>query len=410
MFFRLNPEARLVSGAKNGVIYNFLDNHIYELSSEEKSILELTERSKEVQEISRDLGIPEASVTEVLEKIKQRNLGEFYEKKLYIEQLRLKSPLSQRAFYDFPPQLTDFFVELNNHCQHECSYCAKNKMKRVFGCIGCNVYKDESTLESDSYKSILDQAYKLGFTKVFLSGGNVFEDFTLLSTVLDHCRALHFPTVFLICHEHNVTSDIVNFLHHYTWLNIFLNCDFPVSSRALEIAGTIQGNLTLVPVIDVSNMRKEDVIEKIQHEHEKLQKRRVNWQIDYCSSDFTKDYSKILLFGKERVKNATLQFFERCQEYHPCLGGKLSLSSDGNVYICRTMREESLGNVLDTNLSEIMRNKKEEIRKSWNLTRDTINSCRTCEYRYSCMDCRAIEKDVYYTNLCSYNPHTGKWT
>jgi len=85
------------------------------------------------------------------------------------------------------------------------------------------------------------------------------------------------------------------------------------------------------------------------------------------------------------------------------------VSSDGNVYVCRVMREKSLGNVLDSNLSEIVRTRRKEIGALWNATRDTITPCGDCEYRYSCMDCRAIEKDVYKTNLCHYNPHAGGW-
>lgn len=407
MFFRLNPEARLILGAKNGVIYDFLDNKVYELSPEEKSVLELAEKSREVEEISQYLGM-EGPVTDVLEKYRERNLGEFYEQKPYIEPLHLRSPLSG-TFYEPPPHLTNFFVELNNDCQHNCPYCGKNTMKRVFGCIGCNVWDGQkNALEGGDYTSVLDQAYKLGAGQIFLSGGNVLEDLDMLSAVLNHCEELHFPAVFLTCHEKHV-EDAVNFLNRYTGLNVFLNCSFPVSSETLEIAGTLQCNLTLVPVVDVTDLSEEDVTEKIQHEYERVQNRRVSWQIDYCSSDFTKDYSKISLFGKERTKNATLQFFERCQEYHPCLGGILTISSDGNVYVCRVIREKSLGNVVDTNLSEIMRNRKGEIKKFWNLTRDKITPCRHCEYRYSCMDCRAIEADVYYTNLCRYDPHTGKW-
>ena len=411
MFFRLNPETRLITGARNGVIYDFLDNKVYDLNSEERSVLKLAEKSKEIEEISRDLGVPEASVMGVLEKFHEKNLGEFYEKKPYIEPLRLKSPLSGGAFYNLPPHMTNFFVELNNNCQHDCPYCGKNTMKRVFSCIGCNVWGDqENVLERDSYKAVLDQAYKLGVGQIFLSGGNVLEDLDMLSAVLDHCEALHFPAIFLTCHENYVNSDAVNFFNRYKWLNVFLNCNFPVSSDVLEIAGAVQCNITLVPVVDVTDMSEKDVVGRIQREYEKVQRRRINWQIDYCSADFTKDYSKIPLFGKERVQNATLQFFERCQDYHPCMGGILTISSDGNVYVCRAMREKSLGNVVDTNLSEIMRNRKKEIKKFWNLTRVKIDPCRDCEYRYSCMDCRAIEEDVYYTNLCSYDPHTGEWT
>lgn len=405
MFFRLNPEARFISGAKNGVIYDFLDNRIYDLSPDEKCVVERTEKSKEIEMVSKELGIPKASVIKILEPWKEKDLGEFYEKKVFIEPLRLKSPFSKRAFYDFFPQLTNFFIELNNNCQYNCDFCGSKK--RVFGCIGCNVWDHKDALDTDSVKDVLDQVRKLGVGQIFLSGGNVFNDFNVLSVALKYCEPLDVP-VFLTCHEHYINSDAVNFLNRYKDLTIFLNCNFPVSSRVLKIADSIQCNLTVVPVVDVTDMNKEEVIETIQHEYEKVRK-RVNWQIDYCSSDFKKDYSKIPLFGKERVENATLQFFERCQEYHPCLGGIVSVSSDGNVYVCRIMREKSLGNVLNTNLSEIIRTRKEEIGKFWNVTRDKITPCGDCEYRYSCMECRAIEEEVYQTTLCHYNPHAGEW-
>ncbi len=409
MFFRLNPEARLISGIKKGVIYDFLDNKVYDVRFEEKSVLELAEKSTEIEEISKELGVPEASVMEILEKFREKTLGEFYENKPYIEPLHMKSPLSSGAFYDSPPQLTNFFVELNNSCHYNCTYCGKNRMKRVFGCIGCNVWGNQKkVLESNSYKDVLDQAHKLGFGQIFLSGGNVLEDLDKLSAVLDHCEIVGFPTVFLTVHENNLSSDSADFLNLYNGLNIFLNCDFPIASSTLEIADNMRGNLTLVPVLDVTDVSKEDLAKKIQDEPEKVQ-RKVNWQIDYCSADFADDYKKIPLFGKERVTNAALQFFEWCQEYHPCLGGILTVAADGNVYVCRMMRKKSLGNVLETNLSEIIRTQRKEIGEFWNLTRDKIAPCRTCEYRYSCMDCRAIEKDLYQTNFCGYDLHEGKW-
>ncbi|KYK36620.1 MAG: hypothetical protein AYK18_02695 [Theionarchaea archaeon DG-70] len=409
MFFRLNPESRLISGQKKGVLYDFLDNKVYNLSPEEKSVLELAEKSTEIEEICKKLGMPEASVMDIFEKFREKSLGEFYENNPYIEPLRMKSPISSGAFYDSPPQLTNFFVELNNSCHYNCSYCGKNRMKRIFGCIGCNVWDGQKkVVESDSLITVLDQAHMLGFGQIFLTGGNVLENLDRLSAVLNHCETLHFPTIFLTCHETHVTTDSVDFLNHYKGLTVFLNCDFPLSPKALKIADSLRGNLTLVPIVDVTDMSKEDVMKDIQNEHEKIQ-RKVGWQVDYCSADFTKDYCKIPLFGRERAANASLQFFEWCQEYHPCLGGILTVSSDGNVYVCRIMRDNPLGNVLNTNLSEIIRNKKKETHAFWNLTRDKITPCNSCEYRYSCMDCRAIEKDAYQTNLCAYDPHEGKW-
>lgn len=419
MFFKLNPEARLVLGAKRALIYDFLDNRMYHLSPEEKSVLELSEKGKEVDEISRDLNMPRETVFDLLKNFRDKKLGEFYEKKPYIEPLHTKSPISEKAFFKPPPQCANFFMELNNSCNYECSYCGGNRTERVFGCIGCNVWgkqNEEKSIDIASYIDILDQVHKLAFAQIFLTGGNILEDYDKLSALLDRLKRMRFPNVFLTIHQKQVHEDDIDFLNRYKGLNVFLSCDFPISSKTREIADNLHQNLTLVPVVEVSEISsKKDLMERIQNEHEKaerdIKRGRIMWQADYSSPDFINDYTKIPLFGKERVTSfsANLHFFEWCQENHPCLGGILTVSSSGNVYVCRIMRKKSFGNVLKTSLSEIIRNKKEEIEQVWNLTRDKITPCNSCEYRYSCMDCRVIEKDMHQTNLCAYDPHKGEW-
>ena len=54
-----------------------------------------------------------------------------------------------------------------------------------------------------------------------------------------------------------------------------------------------------------------------------------------------------------------------------------------------------------------------EFKSYWGITKDKINSCKVCEFRYMCSDCRAYVEnpnDLYSKPLkCGYDPYTTKW-
>jgi radical SAM protein with 4Fe4S-binding SPASM domain len=73
---------------------------------------------------------------------------------------------------------------------------------------------------------------------------------------------------------------------------------------------------------------------------------------------------------------------------------------------------EIFGNINESSLTEVLDYKEEEVHKYWNITKDQIEVCKDCEFRYICTDCRAFrESDNIYSKplKCNYNPYNGKW-
>lgn len=76
---------------------------------------------------------------------------------------------------------------------------------------------------------------------------------------------------------------------------------------------------------------------------------------------------------------------------------------------------ESFGNIHNTSLENVIKNP--EFKKYWNITKDHIETCKDCEFRYICTDCRAFtdkthNKDGLDTSKplkCGYDPYTNKW-
>lgn len=77
---------------------------------------------------------------------------------------------------------------------------------------------------------------------------------------------------------------------------------------------------------------------------------------------------------------------------------------------------QSFGNIKDTTLEDALNHK--DFKKYWNLTKDKIEVCKDCEFRYICTDCRAYTERTHENEKgldtskplkCGYNPYTGEW-
>ncbi|MCG8412356.1 MAG: hypothetical protein MI739_13845, partial [Bacteroidales bacterium] len=64
----------------------------------------------------------------------------------------------------------------------------------------------------------------------------------------------------------------------------------------------------------------------------------------------------------------------------------------------------------NTSLLDVVNSK--EFQFYWNISKDQIEVCKDCEFRYICSDCRAYTKNsnVYSQPAkCTYNPYIAKW-
>lgn len=132
---------------------------------------------------------------------------------------------------------------------------------------------------------------------------------------------------------------------------------------------------------------------------------------------FTDQDLKISSCGKVNLDyfNTNLPKVLEAMNYNSCLHKKISIDSEGNIRNCPSMTE-SFGNIKNTTLEEALHNK--AFKKYWNLTKDKIEVCKDCEFRYICTDCRAYTErthedkeglDVSKPLKCGYNPYIGEW-
>ncbi|UOU97827.1 grasp-with-spasm system SPASM domain peptide maturase [Chryseobacterium daecheongense] len=112
---------------------------------------------------------------------------------------------------------------------------------------------------------------------------------------------------------------------------------------------------------------------------------------------------------------SNIKMFTESINHNSCLHKKISIDKDGNIKNCPSI-PQSFGNIKDTALENALNHP--EFKKYWNLTKDSIEVCKDCEFRYICTDCRAYTEqthvnpeglDISKPLKCGYNPYTGEW-
>ena len=101
------------------------------------------------------------------------------------------------------------------------------------------------------------------------------------------------------------------------------------------------------------------------------------------------------------------RFFHQAGQYNPCWRGEIAVATDGSIYPCVFSRTFSLGSLVTEQLKTVLDRLS---RTYWTITLEQVETCRDCEFRYACMDCRALSintgKGLYGGPVrCHYDPY-----
>lgn len=135
------------------------------------------------------------------------------------------------------------------------------------------------------------------------------------------------------------------------------------------------------------------------------------------------DIQTLIIFTKESINdeshcgkvspyyfNTNIDFFKESLVTNNCLDGKLGIDKFGNVKLCPAFNSV-FGHINEVSLKSIIVSQKYlSISK---ITKDEIDTCKDCEFRYICHDCRANiqDKENIYSKPkhCNYNPYNNSW-
>ncbi|HEY3567417.1 MAG TPA: grasp-with-spasm system SPASM domain peptide maturase [Thermoanaerobaculia bacterium] len=115
-------------------------------------------------------------------------------------------------------------------------------------------------------------------------------------------------------------------------------------------------------------------------------------------------------FVHPRYFAVTLEGFVEAHHHNSCLNRKVSVDAAGNIRNCPAMAR-SYGHASEVPLADALA--RPEFREAWDVTKDQVEICQECEFRYICTDCRALISDsanpLSKPLRCGYDPFTATW-
>ncbi len=120
------------------------------------------------------------------------------------------------------------------------------------------------------------------------------------------------------------------------------------------------------------------------------------------------NFKKCSIKSGKHLMEIDKNLYEFNMNYNPCWGKRIAITKDNKVRPC-IYSEIVVGDLLSEEFSLILK----RMEKYWKLTKDKIEICKDCEFRYICFDCRELalrkSNNLYEKNpKCFYNPYTGE--
>jgi len=102
-------------------------------------------------------------------------------------------------------------------------------------------------------------------------------------------------------------------------------------------------------------------------------------------------------------------FFES-QIHNPYFNQKIAISTEGYIKNALFI-ENNFGGLGKTPIKEVL--KDHNFTRLWGVSKNMIDTCKDCEFRYVCCDNRVpikVNNTWRQTEVCNYNPYDSKWT
>ncbi|MEG6584202.1 radical SAM/SPASM domain-containing protein [Dendrosporobacter sp. 1207_IL3150] len=411
MFYRLNEHCQLVTGAKRGAIYDFNSGKVFSINGGAVELLKAC-RDNKIESIL-DTACPENQVyLQFLDGLTAKGLGGFY---------AIKTDNQLRADQSPPsPKLEFLWLELTSGCNNKCLHCYATSGPTV---------QETDKVPHDRWLSVISEARQQGATAIQLIGGEplmykkwrelvvkadeegyeLIEIFTNATLIDDSCID------FFKQHKVNIATTIYADnaeVHDKVTLN---KGSFEKTLRSVKKIIDAGLQLRIASIIMKANEDQPENIMKLCSElgveptpPDVVRPTGRGDDKDLLPSSYTKAPIKPPFYTDE-------QSFQLANSCHTCLNGKIAITANGDVIPCIFARNKVCGNVLTTPLSEIING--QALKDVWNTTKDQVDKCKDCEYRYACNDCRPLAQGsdnkkrwLACSAGCLYNPYTGKWS
>ncbi|MEI7597122.1 MAG: grasp-with-spasm system SPASM domain peptide maturase [Bacteroidota bacterium] len=218
---------------------------------------------------------------------------------------------------------------------------------------------------------------------------------------------------------HHAISQLIKINCKHIIIRFYYKVDISYIDNMLE--GTLNSIIESIELFIVfSNDLKKSDIKRLVSKNKRI--KRITISASKKSSNYSSSYANIVYTTKKidspsccgviDPSSFTMnkKLFLENFNFNSCLNRKLSIDSNGNIKNCPALQFD-YGNINNFDIAEIIN--KREFQELWHINKDKIETCKDCEFRYVCVDCRAIienPSNIYSKpKNCKYDPYNAKW-
>lgn len=407
-FFTLNEDVVLVEGVNGGLIQDLNNRKIFSVDRDSKVYLSKLISGEEVNSVLDEMSLQDKDRFQIyLKLLISKNLGNYSNSYCKTSQCEK----------NIKTQVETLWLELRRSCNMNCCHCYLDSKGSADASL--------NLLKLEEWKSVLKQINKKYLKRIILIGGEplLFKDISVLISFIRE----EFIAIELVIYS-NLT------LLNDELIDVFRKNNVKIVTSLYSNKSYVHDKITG----QVGSFEKTvKAIERLVLENIYVKANMVVMNDNYYDIDATKEFifkitgniPKIDLIRNVGEDKGYLLPPTKCisnkrmkanfkgiskNEYiknisgNSCWQGKMNITCDGYISPC-IMGEAFINknyNVRKISIDKII----EEylIVDFWSVSKDKIEVCKECEYRYVCNDCRPIcvDKNNFYAKdkNCNYNP------
>ncbi len=381
----------LVHGAVNSCIYDLIHNQLHIVNSSGAELLSRVILGEDIIDSEEQEFLRRLVSAEILRET----------------DTSVKDYKSIEDEFSYSREIDFAWIELTNICNLKCIHCY-NEQDKI----------EKRSLTLSEVKVVVDELCSIGVRNVQLIGGEPFvikKDnlFDMIDYVATHMESFEvfingtmtsendlrelkekYPSIHIATSLHSYIEDehekVTNVKGSYKKTINTLNslCRLNIPHR---FVGTLIGGICIGEDCGVGKPSRRDFIRL---------SGRANLRL------YSDGLLKRRMITERTVHSGNIEKILKYNYEHSCFATHLYVGSDMNVYPCPMERRVYHGNLRNVHLKEMLD------AKILNFSKNDVNVCCDCEYRYLCLDCRpdsltdAFAEKPWY---CTYDPYRSKW-
>ncbi|QDR80027.1 radical SAM protein [Sporomusa termitida] len=408
MHYRLNKDCVLVEGQARGAIYALTTGRVYSINQGAVNLLQAC-RQAALEDIM-DLTLSDNKLyLSFLDRLTALGLGAGYTD---------PPPDQKRALSDYKPQLEFLWLELTTSCNNRCLHCySASSPHTPAGLVPHNRWLD-----------LISEARRQGANSIQLIGGEPLL-YPRWQELIVKARQENYELIEIFTNATLVNDDCIDFFkqHNISIATTIYADNALVHDTVTLHEGSFEKTMAAVKKLlanDIPLRIASIIMQANEHEVENIMNLYARLGLEPAPPDVVRPTGRgddqallPLTYSKPMIKPpffTDAETFDKSRKFHSCLAGRVAITANGDVIPCIFARDQICGNILKSSLADILNG--QLLAECWCTTKDCVNKCKACEYRYACYDCRPLAQGTDPQKSwqaapadCLYNPYTGKW-